>query len=304
MVPELFGDPVVTREGSEVSLGHRRGGLRLRGEGGAGAGGGGRRRRGYAWGRGLRKGLIHTPSDSSPISKQKQARRREEPAACRDKPGEKKRQKNREKRRGGGKEVSSAAPPTHPSVPDCPGARGQSVTGGFLSPHSLPARYQTQQRARVALGLQTRRDSRQRASDAASPSGISVGVFSTTHKIQTFPLGSPDYLQHLWGRQSQPEEEGWKPPLQPNRCSVCVPRRTSCHLQMSQRRRPPLKHPKGQEMACLSPAPQQHRANPHFTQLWGSEGDPGGAVTSAAPHRQQGASTQTSCTERKGAQEQ
>lgn len=44
--------------------------------------------------------VIHTPSDSSPISKQKQARWREEPATCREKPGEK-RQKEREKRRRG-----------------------------------------------------------------------------------------------------------------------------------------------------------------------------------------------------------
>lgn len=92
---------------------------------GAGAPGGWHGQQGYAWARGLRNGLIHTPSDSSPISKQKQARRREEPATCRDKAGEK-RQKNREKEKGRREEklVLPHCQPVHLSVRGCPGAQG------------------------------------------------------------------------------------------------------------------------------------------------------------------------------------
>lgn len=193
--------------------------------------------------------VIHTPSDSSPISKQKQARWREEPATCREKPGEK-RQKEREKRSRGQRLVL-----THLSV--CPwlpwsqGTEPDLILSFSASPSPIPESHKAP--GQHLQGYKTGK--------AAPPPPLGINLLDlmshgANSKLYSFREPGPSPAPT---GQVLPHRERFPSRLtpRPNHCLGCIPRRTRCHLQTSWHRG----HPTGWEWAHPGPALQQFGAH-------------------------------------------
>lgn len=145
---------------------------------------------GSTWSRGPRQGLIPTPSDSSPISKQKQTRRREDAAACRDKPGEKRPTRERQEK---GRKEERLVPPHRQHVPlsirGCPGARGQGtsrVSRLCAQQQPVPKPCKPAESQGSTWGLMDQGDH-----DAASPWAYPTGFTSSGENSKLSSFGKP-----------------------------------------------------------------------------------------------------------------